>query len=167
VNEISTRQTECWAESWAGEPGIFLPDAPGVADDRQIRDALEQADRALAPGDPAAVLTLLTKLAVRHGLDLPDDDALEADLRILSRLPPDLLIRAFEAIWMTWRYRRMPTCGDFHAVIEDDLRERRSRRNVLSEAQLKRRTAEMREQWNRECRERRMAGDRAAASSVR
>jgi hypothetical protein len=151
--ESLTRRTECWSESWQGEPSIFLPECLGI--EHGLALARERAERDLAPAAPKRILSLLSKLAIRHELDLPDEDALHADISVMSSWPADLFERAFQQLWGTWRYRRFPTCGDIHALIADDLAERRNRRACLSEAELKLQTVRLREIWDAESRQRR------------
>jgi hypothetical protein len=75
----------------------------------------------LAPADPGMIVLFLKSLADRHHLDLPDANALELDVMALADVPYIVLKKAFEEVWRTWRYRRLPTAGEIRAIVVDEL----------------------------------------------
>jgi hypothetical protein len=140
-----------WSESWADEPLPDLP--PDLA--AALPEAIGQARRDLAPGDPGEILAALTTLASRRGFDLPDGLALELDIEVMAGWPRDLWCKAFRGIWEHFAYRRMPEVADFRRVIEADLADRRSRLDRLESIRLKLETIELRKVWDEEARRRR------------
>ena len=124
------QRIECWSESWAGEPAITLPDLPPELAEA-LPEAIEEAKREMAPGDPAEILVALTTMASRKGLPVPDDIALEMDVEILAAWPRDLWRRAFRAVWENFTYRRFPEVGDFRKHIAADLNERQAKLHHL------------------------------------
>ena len=78
-----------------------------------------------SPDDLAAqatqiILDMIT-FAERHALPSPTDEALLIDGEVIATWPPGLWRKAFRSLWETWTYRRMPTAGDFRALIAADL----------------------------------------------
>lgn len=67
------------------------------------------------------IMLALCVFASRHGLPPPTDDALLLDAEAIASWPSHLWDKAYRALWQTWTYRRMPTVGDFRAVIASDL----------------------------------------------
>ena len=143
-----------WSESWADEPAVHLPDLPPGLE-AALPDALAQARRDLAPGDPGEVLAALTALASRRGLDLPDGIALELDTEIMAVWPRDLWRKAFRIVWERFAYRRLPEVADFRRVIEADLAERQARLDRLDTLRLKLETVRLRKEWDEQARRRR------------
>jgi hypothetical protein len=115
------------AESWREEPW-FLVEVDGDAT-KALPLAMERARRDLAPCSAAEVLALLTTLADRLQLPLPDGLALDLDVELMSAWPRDLMIQAFRGVWRSARshHERFPTVADFERHIADELRERRQR----------------------------------------
>jgi hypothetical protein len=115
------------AESWRDEPW-FLMEVDGDAA-QALPLAIERARRELAPCGAAEVVALLTTLADRLQLPLPDGLALDLDVELMSAWPRDLMVQAFRAVWRSARshHERFPTVGDFERHIADELRERRQR----------------------------------------
>lgn len=146
-----------WSESWAGEPLPHLPDLPPDLA-AALPEAIGQARRDLAPGDPGEVLAALTILASRRGFDLPDGLALELDIEVMANWPRDLWRKAFRGIWEHFSYRRMPEVADFRCVIEADLTERQGRLDRLEAIRLKLETIELKKAWDEEARTRRRSG---------
>ncbi|MCW2240668.1 hypothetical protein [Azospirillum canadense] len=81
-------------------------------------NAAESAD--VAAQATRIVLDLIL-FAERHALPTPSDEALLIDGEVIARWPADLWCKAYRRLWETWAYRRMPTAGDFCAVIDTDL----------------------------------------------
>jgi hypothetical protein len=135
------------AESWLGEPGILLPDVTPELE-KSVELALADLSRD-GHAAPERILTLLVRLAGRHGLDLPDEECLEADMAVLAGWPAADFERAYWRIWEAWTYRRFPTLGDFlKAAGGLDA----SRRTALTELQLRLQTLRLRERWTEEAR---------------
>lgn len=119
--------------SWAGSEGGIdrlaseLPgNLPGI---ENILDALMVAEAGvqewLRPeSDPERILALLVALANRIGVELPDEIALEMDLRIMCEWPSGLPELAIRRVWETFKYRRMPVVGEFREAISRELAER-------------------------------------------
>jgi hypothetical protein len=147
----ATRSTRlhAWSESWADEPLPHLPDLPPDLA-AALPEAIGQARRDLAPGDPGEILAALTTLASRRGFDLPDGIALEMDVEVMATWPMDLWRKAFTGIWERFAYRRMPEVADFRRVIEADLAERKARLDRLESFRLKLETIRMRKMWDEE-----------------
>ena len=116
-------------------------------------EAIGQARRDLAPGDPGEVLAALTTLASRRGFDLPDGLALELDIEVMAGWPRDLWRKAFRGIWERFAYRR---------IIEADLADRRSRLDRLKAIRLKLETIEL-----KRCGTKRRGGDDPAREACR
>jgi hypothetical protein len=148
-SETLRQRIECWSDSWAGEPAITLPDLPPELAEA-LPEAIEEAKREMAPGDPAEILVALTTMASRKGLPVPDDIALEMDVEILAAWPRDLWRRAFRAVWENFTYRRFPEVGDFRKHIVTDLHERQARLHRLESLRLKLETVRLRKQWDAE-----------------
>ena len=140
-----------WSESWADEPLPHLPELPPDLA-AALPEAIGQARRDLAPGDPGEILAALTTLASRRGFDLPDGLALELDIEVMAGWPRDLWRKAFRGVWEHFAYRRMPEVADFRRVIEADLADRRGRLDRLEAIRLKLETIELRKVWDEEAR---------------
>jgi hypothetical protein len=125
---------------------------------KALPDAIEEARRDLAPGDPAEVLRALTTLAGRKNLPAPDDFALELDCEVMSAWPRDLWRRAFRSVWEDFAFRRFPEVGDFKRHIAAELGERQARLHRLESLRLKLETDRLKRQWDEESRERRGRG---------
>lgn len=153
-NRTQVERLHAWSESWADEPLPHLPDLPPDLVDC-LPEAVRHAREALGPGDPAEVMAALVSLASRRGFPLPDGLALELDVEVISTWPRDLWRKAFRCIWEQFRYRRMPEVADFHAFIEAELAERRSRLHRLESLRLKLETIRLKQAWDEEFRSRR------------
>ena len=92
------RAAACLERILAGEPLPHLPDLPPDLA-AALPEAIGEAQRDLAPGDPGEVLAALTTLASRRGFDLPDGLALELDIEVMANWPRDLWRGAFRGIW--------------------------------------------------------------------
>jgi hypothetical protein len=115
------------AESWREEPWFLMEVDNDAAEALPL--AIERARRDLAPCSAAEVVALLTTLADRLQLPLPDGLALDLDVELMSAWPRDLMVQAFRGVWRSARsyHERFPTVGDFERHIADELRERRQR----------------------------------------
>jgi hypothetical protein len=153
------------SESWHGEPGIHLPES--IRDDlaEGLPIAIEAARRDLEPGDPREVLASLMALASRRGFEMPAGLGLDLDVELMAEWPRDLFVKAFRGVWEKFGYRRMPEVADFRAHIEFDLAERRSRLDRLEEIRLRLETIRLREQWDADCRRRRVHQRECGAST--
>lgn len=80
-----------------------------------------QEDAASLAAHGSQIMIDLCVFASRHGLPQPSDEALLFDAEAIASWPPHLWREAFRTLWQTWTYRRMPTVGDFRAVIAADL----------------------------------------------
>ncbi|EWY40843.1 hypothetical protein N825_33475 [Skermanella stibiiresistens SB22] len=143
------------SDSWHDEPGIHLPERVRDELERHLPAAIETARLELEPGDPREVLASLTALASRRGFEMPAGIGLDLDIEIMSEWPRDLFVKAFRAIWESFRYRRMPEVADFRAHIETDLTERHARLARLEGVRLRMETIRLRERWDTDSRERR------------
>ena len=154
LNATRSARLHAWSESWAGEPLPHLPDLPPDLA-AALPEAIGQARRDLAPGDPGEILAALTTLASRRGFDLPDGFALELDIEVMAGWPQDLWRKAFRGVWERFAYRRMPEVADFRRVIEADLAERQARLVRLESIRLKLGTIELKKTWDEQARRRR------------
>jgi hypothetical protein len=145
------------SDSWHDEPSMVLPDSIRADLAVGLPHAIAQARTRLEQGDAAEVLMALKTLADRKGFDLPIGLGLDLDIEVMSEWPRDLFRRAFRGVWETFGYRRMPEVADFRRHIEDELAERRQALARLETMALRLRTAELREIWDAESRERRTA----------
>lgn len=129
----------------------MLPDLPDIVIN-DLSSAIVEAKEALQPGNPAEILGCLNLLANRLNLDLPEENALAFDIDIMASWPRDLFKTAFLRIWETYTWRRMPTVGDFHKIIEANLQERRQVLSRLEDLSRKIKTNRLRQKWNERAR---------------
>jgi hypothetical protein len=139
-----------WATSLRGDSGKLIP--PDIRDHlwRHLPAALAEAGTDLNDGPPTGVKAVgkfFTAFLDRHNLSAPDDEAMKLDFACLAGWP----VPAFEAsakwIWEFYRYRRVPTIGDFRAALEAVQADRQTDRAHLMELRLRLETLRLQEEW--------------------
>jgi len=123
---------------------------PALLDDidHALPAAIAAAEAGLQPGDPAEALAVLTMMANRRGLPLPDALALEMDCTLLAELPADLLRLATRRLLQGFTWRRLPEVAEFFAAVQAELTDRREELARLRGIALRRRTDSLRRQWD-------------------
>jgi hypothetical protein len=92
-----------------------------------LKALVVEARQVCAPAEAGEIVRALQAFARRHQVEGADETALELDAEAIAGWPVDLWRRAFRELWERWAYRRMPTVGDFRAVIATELEDRQTR----------------------------------------
>lgn len=111
--------------SWEAWPVTTLP----VASDDTINlisEAIREMEEGLRDAEPAVVIDLIGKLAERKGVELPSPDLVTLDARLIAReLPGHLVWLAFERLYTSFRWPRLPEVGDWMEAVRDELERER------------------------------------------
>lgn len=86
-----------------------------------ICDALEEADRCMAPADARQITDGLQSIADMLQVSLPNERGLKLYLAILSEIPAPLFRQACKRVAAHHRYAKLPTPADFIDAVSDDL----------------------------------------------
>jgi hypothetical protein len=127
--KIAAVRMTAWLESTAD---IHATDLVPSRFDAAVPLALAQARRACEPAQNSdTVVEALLSLAERKGVQMPSGPTWQVEVMEMASWPPDLFIKAFTQVATSHVYPRLPYCGEFKAVIQADLDERRSRLAAL------------------------------------
>ena len=131
LSEAIQHDIAALAELSRDHPEQLTPEALTPAVLTGLKAAVAEARQACAPAEAGEIVRALQAFARRHQVEVPDEIALEFDAEVIVDWPADLWRWAFRELWARWTYRRMPTVGDFRAVIAAELEARQTRLGEL------------------------------------